>query len=87
MLDLPEPHSEPLSDGAVTALFGRGDDARRTLVRAWLEDARCRMRREPASTMRDVLHARMRMNEPVLEHLPEVRFVLSCARHDHHGHS
>ena len=81
VLDLPEPHAEPLPDGAVTALFGRGDDARRTLVRAWLEDARCRMRRDdhdrpgasaPTVRMRDVLHARMRMNEPVLEHLPEV---------------
>jgi len=82
VLDLPEPHSEPLPDGAVTALFGRGDDARRTLVRAWLEDARCRMRRDdhdPTSTVRDVLHARMRTNEPVLEHLPEAFALLATS--------
>ena len=76
VLDLPQPHAEPLPDAAVTALFGRGDNARRTLVRAWLEDARGRMRRDAGTSalcMRDVLHARMRTNEPVLEHLPEVR--------------
>lgn len=87
VLDLPQPHAEPLPDAAVTALFGQGDDARRTLVRAWLDDARCQMRREESpvstSTMRDVLYARMRTNEPVLRHLPEVRrtfFLVSHAR-------
>lgn len=74
VLDLPQPHAEPLTDAAVTALFGHGDDARRTLVRAWLEDARGQMKHLPsASHMRDVLHARLRINAPVLEHLPEVR--------------
>lgn len=79
VLDLPHPHSEPLPDGGVTALFGPGDDARRTLVNAWLEDARCRMRQDhhagttSSMSMRDVLYARLRMNEPVLVHLPEVR--------------
>lgn len=74
VLDLPQPHSEPLPDEAVTALFGPGVVAQRTLVHAWLEDARCRMKQaHAASSMREVLHARMRMNEPVLEHLPEVR--------------
>lgn len=91
VLDLPQPHMEPLSDGAVTALFGRGDDARRTLINAWLEDARCRMKRDnhhvdagtstgawtPTLNVRDVLYARLRTNEPVLEHLPEVRPPLS----------
>ena len=39
VLSLPanEVHKEPLSDAAVSALFGRGDDARRTLIEAWLE--------------------------------------------------
>ena len=31
-------HTEPLSDTAVSALFGHGDDARRTLIEAWLAD-------------------------------------------------
>jgi ubiquinone biosynthesis protein COQ9 len=40
VLSLPanEVHSEPLSDTAVSALFGHGDDARKTLIEAWLED-------------------------------------------------
>ena len=40
MLSLPanQVHTEPLSDTAVSALFGRGDDARRTLIEAWLGD-------------------------------------------------
>ena len=33
-----EAHAEPLPDTAVSALFGHGDDARRTLIKAWLED-------------------------------------------------
>jgi len=82
-LDLPRPHEEPLPDLAVTALFGRGDDARRTLVHAWLDDARCRMRQDGRDTstpsMRDVLHARMRMNEPVLEYLPEAFTLLATS--------
>jgi len=40
VLSLPtnEVHTEPLSDTAVSALFGHGDDARRTLIKAWLKD-------------------------------------------------
>jgi len=40
VLSLPanEVHTEPLSDTAVSALFGRGDDARRTLIEVWLGD-------------------------------------------------
>ncbi|KAF8626111.1 hypothetical protein AX17_006607 [Amanita inopinata Kibby_2008] len=34
-LALPE-HKEPLSDIAISALFGPGDEARRTLINAWL---------------------------------------------------
>ena len=32
VLALPKPHPEPLRDTAVSALFGEGDDARRTLI-------------------------------------------------------
>ena len=40
VLSLPanQVHTEPLSDTAVSALFGHGDEARRTLIKAWLED-------------------------------------------------
>lgn len=33
-----EVHTEPLSDTAVSALFGNGDAARRTLIDAWMKD-------------------------------------------------
>jgi len=33
-----EVHTEPLSDTAISALFGHGDDARRALIKAWLGD-------------------------------------------------
>lgn len=40
VLELPpsEAHSEPLSETAVSALFGNGDLPRRTLIEAWLQD-------------------------------------------------
>ncbi|KJA14694.1 hypothetical protein HYPSUDRAFT_72425 [Hypholoma sublateritium FD-334 SS-4] len=84
VLTLPsnEQHAEPLSDSAITALFGRGDFARRTLIDAWLEDGLAHMASEssdanggatPAkkATIRDVLRARLKYNEPVLAHLPD----------------
>lgn len=85
VLSLPasEQHTEPLSDSAITALFGKGDLARRTLIDAWLEDGLTHMASEgtgasedagPAgkATIRDVLRARLQYNEPVLAHLPDV---------------
>ncbi|KIJ66936.1 hypothetical protein HYDPIDRAFT_174235 [Hydnomerulius pinastri MD-312] len=84
VLHLPNPHPEPLPDISVTALFGRGDDARRSLLSAWLEDARCRMKENVSSpptgtSIRHVLHARMKMNEPVLGHLPEAFALLATS--------
>ena len=73
VLDLPSPHAYPLSDTAVTSLFGEGDDARKLLIKAWLDDARRQMRTVPSSAMKDVLFARLRHNEPVLRYLPDVR--------------
>jgi len=32
-----ETHTDPLSETAVSALFGDGDEARRTLIKAWLQ--------------------------------------------------
>lgn len=81
VLELPvgEAHSEPLSDTAVSSLFGEGENARRTLVDAWLVEGVRHMQtaEEPSSStrpsLRDVLKTRLQYNEPVLQHLPEVR--------------
>lgn len=72
-LFLPEPPSGPLSDAAVNALFGYGDNARRTLIDAWLEEGRVQMRAQPIHSIGEALAARLRYNEPVLPLLPEVR--------------
>lgn len=81
VLSLPTPLAHPLPDASVTALFGPGDDARRTLVHAWLDDARRRMKEEVSERMEmgDVLKARLRSNEPVLEHLPEAFALLASS--------
>ncbi len=101
-------HVEPLSDTAVSALFGEGDEARRTLINAWLQDGLRYMGtvqgvERPAiivkdekeefdtaqsqysqigaaqqatsgtrASIKDVLHARLKYNEPALAYLPEV---------------
>nr|GAT48735.1 predicted protein [Mycena chlorophos] len=72
-------HSEPLSDTAVSALFGTGDRARKTLINAWLDAGLESMNaaERPATSVGDALHARLRYNEPVLEHLPEAFALLS----------
>ena len=72
VLALPEPHAEPLSDSAVTALFGHGDAARRTLINAWLDEGRAHMRAVPVDGVKRALLARLEFNVPVLSHLPEV---------------
>ncbi|KAI9509799.1 hypothetical protein F5148DRAFT_1298688 [Russula earlei] len=71
VLALPRPHAEPLSDSAVTALFGEGDAARRTLINAWLDAARAHMRSVPVEGVKGALLARLGYNVPVLRHLPE----------------
>lgn len=69
-------HRQPLNDTAVSALFGEGDDARRTLINAWLDDARSGIAAGlgPDRSMHNVLDTRLKANEPVLQFLPEVRF-------------
>jgi len=76
VLSLPEPHAEPLSDTAVSALFGAGDEARRTLVNAWLDDSRSQMKSAPTPVLKEVLGFRLRCNEPVLPYLPEAFALL-----------
>ena len=72
VLALPEPHTEPLSDSAVSALFGQGDAARRTLIKAWLDEGRAHMRAVPVDGVKSALLARLEYNVPVLGYLPEV---------------
>jgi ubiquinone biosynthesis protein COQ9 len=72
VLALPDPRSELLSDSAVTTLFGEGDTARRTLIRAWLDEGRAHMRSVPVDGVKGALLVRLEYNLPVLEHLIEV---------------
>lgn len=71
-----EAHTQPLSDAAVSALFGNGDAARKTLINAWLDDAIESMKTPLSSgskvSVRDALQARLQHNGPVLPYLPEV---------------
>lgn len=87
VFSLPTPHNEPLSDVAISTLFGEGDDARRSLITAWQDDAREQMKTwESVPTMKEVLKKRLECNEPVLSYLPEVclskdiftNFLSSC---------
>lgn len=71
-LSLPKPHAEPLSDTAVTALFGKGDDARRTLLDAWLAEGKASMEESEQKSLSALLKHRLRWNDPVLQLLPEV---------------
>ncbi|KAJ6532019.1 hypothetical protein B0H19DRAFT_1189616 [Mycena capillaripes] len=77
VLHLPVPHPEPLSDTAVSALFGRGDLARKTLFHAWLDGGVESMKAAPPS-VKEALHARLAYNEPVLAHLPEAFALLAA---------
>nr|VWP00146.1 Beta-xylanase (EC [Ganoderma boninense] len=79
VLHLPKPHEQPLSEAAITSLFGSGDDARRTLINGWLDLARAEMRAaSSASTpLRDVLASRLRANEPFVPLLPEAFALLA----------
>ncbi|KAJ7859162.1 hypothetical protein B0H14DRAFT_2747282 [Mycena olivaceomarginata] len=81
VLHLPTPHPEPLSDTAVSALFGRGDLARKTLIRAWLDGGVESMHSRPPGasvSVKDALHARLAYNEPVLAHLPDAFALLAA---------
>ena len=60
----------------MSALFGEGDDARRTLISAWLDEGRAEMHNSPTTTIKDVLGTRLRYNEPVLDLLPEVQSLI-----------
>ncbi|KAL0955049.1 hypothetical protein HGRIS_003967 [Hohenbuehelia grisea] len=81
-------HSSPLSETAVSALFGHGDDARRTLIEAWLAEGLSHMRSaaasgtgtgatsQPQPSLRTLLQERLNYNEPVIHHIPEAFALL-----------
>ena len=71
-LSLPKPSEKPLSDTAVSALFGDGEEARRTLLNAWLAEGRKDMEKSDDRSISGLLKYRLRWNEPVLQYLPEV---------------
>lgn len=77
-----------LSDTAITALFGRDEEAERVLVDAWLKEGVQSIGsggEPPTSTpppaalhaeLKDSLGRRLKYNEPVLKHLPDAFAVL-----------
>jgi len=77
VLSLPIPHSEPLSDAAVSSLFGSGDSARVTLINFWLHEGRFDMSSKNGSSINELLKHRLQWNEPVLSYLPEAFAVMS----------
>ena len=86
-------HTAPLNDTAVDALFGEGEEARRTLINAWLDDARVSLRTSYSQngtvtstttqtpSLNNVLKTRLSRNKEVLEHLPEVSPSLDSERY------
>ena len=72
-LSLPRPRKEPLSDTAVSALFGNGDDARMTLLNEWLAEGRRKMCESEKKDLNEILKHRLKWNDKVLGYLPEVR--------------
>jgi ubiquinone biosynthesis protein COQ9 len=80
-----EGSSEPLSDRAVSALFGEGDEARKTLINAWLDEGLRQMGQTPCDegsvpSVRDALKTRLAYNKPELSYLPEVYALLASPR-------
>ncbi|KAH8100970.1 hypothetical protein BXZ70DRAFT_936820 [Cristinia sonorae] len=77
---LPSPHPQPLSERAISSLFGEGEQARITLINYWLEDAKKSMSDSSSSpTIRGVLAARLKHNEPLLDLLPEAFALLTAS--------
>jgi ubiquinone biosynthesis protein COQ9 len=79
--------SSVLSEASITALFGPGDDACRTLIRAWMDDATARSIPQPpptaivptsSLTLKTLLASRLRENALVLSRLPEAFALLAA---------
>jgi ubiquinone biosynthesis protein COQ9 len=66
--------NQELPNRSIDHIFGRGDDARKTLIRAWLDKGREAMAVPNAAgvNVKDSLQRRLEWNTPVLDKLPEV---------------
>lgn len=84
VMQLPTPHLQPLPETAITALFGNGDEARKTLINGWLKEGLEDMKHAKATgaSMQHILKRRLQWNQPVLEHLPEARIDAGYHFHD-----
>jgi len=74
-----------LSETAISALFGHGDEATRTLIKAWMEEGREDIRLVASESaqvpnMQDVLLRRLRWNESALPHLKDAFALMSTSR-------
>lgn len=67
------PNQEALPERAIDTLFGQGDEARKTLIRAWLQEGKLAMGpHSTRPTVEDALKTRLDWNVPVLDKLPDV---------------
>jgi len=71
--------NQELPNRSIDHIFGRGDDARKTLIRAWLDKGREAMAVPNAAgvNVKDSLQRRLEWNTPVLDKLPEAFALLA----------
>lgn len=76
----PETHSTPLSDAAISSLFGQGTKPEHTLINLFFDDGLEHMKNraqvlseseQRVPTVQELLKERLKFNEPVLDHLPD----------------
>jgi ubiquinone biosynthesis protein COQ9 len=74
----PHTHAAPLSDAAISALFGAGAKAEHSLINFFFDDGIQKMKARAQAlstsegrppTIKEMLEERLQFNEPVLEHL------------------
>lgn len=84
----PETHTAPLSDAAISALFGHGTKAERSLVDFFFDEgiehmkSRAQMFSDSlgrAPSVKEVLEERLKFNESVLEHLSDAFALLASS--------
>jgi len=76
----PETHSVPLSDVAISSLFGQGETPEHALINLFFDDGLEQMKNraqmlseseQRVPTIKELLEERLKFNEPVLDHLPD----------------
>lgn len=84
----PETHSSPLSDAAVSSLFGQGSKAEHSLINYFFDEGMERMRskaqavaesQERTPSVKELLEERLKYNEPVLGHLSDAFALLASS--------